>query len=112
MILVDAHVHMYGCFDLEKFLDTAYSNFQTEASRLGHGDKFTPILLLAEAAENDWFDRLREYAAGKNTHKDVVAIQKWEFHHTGESISLTARGREFKKTCYCCRPPSRNSGTS
>ena len=87
MILVDAHVHIYDCFDLEKFLDAAYSNFQSIADRLGHGDNFTPILLLAETAKDYWFDRLREYADGKNTYKDS-AIKKWEFHHTGESVSL------------------------
>jgi len=29
MIIADAHVHIYDCFDLDKFLDTAYSNFKS-----------------------------------------------------------------------------------
>jgi hypothetical protein len=95
MILVDAHVHIYDCFDLEKFLDAAYSNFQSEADRLGHGNKFTPILLLAETQQNCWFDRLREFADGRNIHKDR-ATQKWEFHHTSESVSLNARSGNSK----------------
>jgi len=95
MILVDAHVHIYDCFDLEKFLDAAYSNFQSQADRLGQGDNFIPILLLAETAKDCWFNRLREYADGKNTHRDR-AIQKWEFHLTDERLSLFARSRNSK----------------
>ena len=90
MILADAHVHIYDCFDLEKFLDAAYSNFQSIADRLSHGDKFTPLLLLTETAKDCWFDRLCKFADGKNTYRDRV-IKKWEFHHTGESVSLSAR---------------------
>ena len=96
MIIVDAHVHIYDCFDLDKFLDAAYSNFKSEADRLGVGDKFTPVLLLAEAEGNCWFDRLREYADGRNTYKDT-ATQKWAFHHTGENESLTASSGNSKE---------------
>ena len=95
MILADAHVHIYDCFDLEKFLDAAYSNFQSQADRLGQGDNFIPVLLLAETAKDCWFNRLREYADGKNTHRDR-AIQKWEFHLTGERLSLFARSGNSK----------------
>jgi len=95
MILVDAHVHIYDCFDLEKFLDAAYSNFQTQAYRLGYGDNFTPILLLAETSKDFWFNRLREYADGRKAHKES-AVHKWEFHHTAESISLSVRSGNSK----------------
>jgi hypothetical protein len=95
MILVDAHVHIYDCFDVEKFLDAAYSNFQTQAYRLGYGDNFTPILLLAETSKDFWFNRLWGYAEEKNRHKDS-AIQKWEFQQTGESVSLIARSGNTK----------------
>jgi hypothetical protein len=46
MILVDAHVHIYGCFDLEKFFNAANFNFKSVAERLGHGNEFSGILLL------------------------------------------------------------------
>ena len=95
MILTDAHVHIYDCFDLEKFLDAAYSNFQTQANRLGHGDTFTPILLLAEDEKNSWFNRLRKFADGRNVHT-YSAIQKWKFLHTDEHISIVAKGENSK----------------
>ena len=90
MILADAHVHIYDCFDLEKLLDAAYSNFQAEAGRLGHSDNFTRILLLTETEKDCWFNRLSKIADGNTTHRGRVT-QKWEFHRTGENVSLLAR---------------------
>lgn len=95
MILADAHVHIYDCFDLGRYLDAAYSNFRSEAIRLGHADNFTPILLLAETAKDYWFDRLRGFAEGSNLHRNDV-IQKWKFHHTGESVSILASSGSSK----------------
>jgi hypothetical protein len=46
MILVDAHVHIYDCFDLETFLDSALGNFKAEALRLEQGNGSTAILNL------------------------------------------------------------------
>jgi hypothetical protein len=48
MMLVDAHVHVYDCFDLKKFFDAAFANFKSEADRLGSGDNFIAVLFLAE----------------------------------------------------------------
>jgi len=88
MILIDAHVHIHNCFDLEKFLDAAFENFQSEADRLGIGDNFTPVLLLTETAEDFWFERLREHADGRK--KDDRLVHKWGFRLTNDSISISA----------------------
>ena len=90
MILVDAHVHIYDCFDLEGFLDSAYSNFRSEAYRLGIGEQFTPVLLLTETSKEFWFNRLRQYAESNGINKDKM-LKKWEFHYTDENVSVTAR---------------------
>ena len=95
MILVDAHVHIYDCFGLERFLDAAYSNFQSIANRFGYGNEFVPILLLTETAKDFWFDRLRQYANINSTKKDNT-LKRWEFHQTAESVSLTARKENSK----------------
>jgi len=89
MIFADAHVHIHDCFDLEKILDAAYSNFQAEADRLGHSDKFTRILLLTETEKDCWFNRLSKISDGNTTHRCRVT-KKWEFHRTGENVSLSA----------------------
>jgi hypothetical protein len=96
MILVDAHVHIYDCFNLERFLDAAYSNFRSEADRSGLGDKFTPILLLTETSKDFWFNRLREYADGRKKHNDRLT-QKWDFHQKSESVSIFASSGNCKE---------------
>ena len=96
MILVDAHVHIYDCFDLERFLDAAYSNFRSEADRSGLGDKFTPILLLTETSKDFWFNRLRKYADGRKKHNDRLT-QKWDFHQKSESVSISASSGNCKE---------------
>lgn len=94
MVLIDAHVHIHDCFDLERFLDSAYSNFRFEADRLGLDDKFVPVLLLTETTKDFWFDRLKEFADDrKNRNKPT---QKWDFHHTNERLSIFARSGDSK----------------
>lgn len=95
MILADAHVHIYDCFDVEKFLDAAYSNFHSKANQLGYGDKFIPILLLTETAKDFWFNRLSKLADGKNTNR-FKEVKKWKFYYTGETVSLFARSGNSK----------------
>ncbi|MGV7223214.1 MAG: hypothetical protein ACQ9MH_17000 [Nitrospinales bacterium] len=90
MILVDAHVHIYDCFDLEIFFDSAYSNFKSAAERLGYGNEFSGILLLAETSNDNWFKHLYEYADGKNL-PDGKTAGEWKFYHTDEICSLSAR---------------------
>jgi hypothetical protein len=87
MIFADAHVHIYDCFDLEKFLSAAYANFQSAATRLYQSNGFTSILLLTETEKDFWFERLRDYA---NRNSKNRALKKWRFQHTGERVSLTA----------------------
>ncbi len=90
MILVDAHVHIYNCFDLELFFDSAFANFRSEAARLGHVDDFTGILLLTETSKDNWFECLTGYAGGKDGIGSKP-IGNWTFHHTNETCSLCIR---------------------
>ena len=90
MILVDAHVHIYDCFDLEAFLDSALKNFKAEATRCGQEDSFTAVLLLTETAKENWFHRLTGYAGGQSG-TGTKSVGNWTFHRTNENSSLHAR---------------------
>lgn len=90
MLLIDAHVHIYDCFDIERFFDAAYANFKSAAEKLGHTDDFTGILLLAETSKDNWFYKLSEYADGKDL-PDGKKAGEWKFCHTKENCSLYAR---------------------
>lgn len=93
MLLIDAHVHIYDCFDLEKFFDSAYANFKSAAKRLGHGSDFTGILLLAETSNENWFRHISDYADGKDLPFDKE-IGNWEIRHTNENCSLCVRSED------------------
>ena len=96
MLLIDAHVHIYDCFDLWKFFDAAYANFRSAAEKLGHKDDFTGILLLAETSKDKRFYHLSEYTDGKDL-PDGKKAGEWKFYHTDENCSLYAKSEGLKK---------------
>jgi hypothetical protein len=95
MLLIDAHVHIYDCFDLETLFESAYVNFQSLAQKMGYGGDFTGILLLTETSKDNWFRHLSEFADGKNLPHDK-RVGKWKFYLTNENCSLFARSENEK----------------
>lgn len=90
MILIDAHVHIYDCFDLQNFLDSAFANFRAESTRCGQNDSFTAALLLTETSEDNWFQRLTSFA-GLHDSDITRPAGKWSFEGTRENCSLLSR---------------------
>lgn len=91
MILIDAHVHIYSCFDLRFFFESAQKNFQAAARQVSGQEPFSPVLLLTDWSGKNWFQKLFDYAdytgsAGK--------LDGWRFHHTRERHSLYIEGPE------------------
>ena len=64
MLFVDAHVHIYDCFDVETVLSSALRNFQIEATRGQREDGFTAALILTDSAGQEGFDRLQRHVGG------------------------------------------------
>jgi len=95
MILVDAHVHIYDCFHLPTFLDSAFANFKAEAVRCGRENSFTAVLLLTETSKEDWFHRLAGYVCDKRNN-GTKSIGNWAFHRTNEKCSLYTQAENFK----------------
>ena len=95
MLLIDAHVHIYDCFNLEKLFDSAYSNFKSAAKKNGHEDDFTGILLLAESTKDRWFQHLWNFAAGIELPYGRT-LKNWKFYRTDENCSLNAISNESK----------------
>lgn len=87
LILADAHVHIYDCFDVEQLLDSALKNFQNNARKQSKNDDFAGILLLTESRGDNYFQNF--LATGEiSGHRN-----KWSFQTTQESISLIARNQ-------------------
>ena len=87
LILADAHVHIYDCFDVEQLLDSALINFQNTVQKQDSHKNFLGILLLTESSGDNYF---QEFSSTKNQ-------QKWSFQTTQESISLIASNENNQK---------------
>lgn len=90
LITVDAHVHIFECFDLTRFPDAAHENCKSEAQRRKKEDDFTGMILLTESFGVDWFRRLATYVEKGETLQGNSSNQ-WTFHPTDESCSLMAQ---------------------
>jgi hypothetical protein len=91
LVLVDAHVHIYDCFELDTFFDAAYSNFRSHAERLGQPRSFVGLLLLSEATGCDWFQRLVENAERPAPDSPAPG---WTCESTGEAGTLLVRSAQ------------------
>ncbi|MDY7020146.1 MAG: hypothetical protein SWJ54_02130, partial [Cyanobacteriota bacterium] len=88
LILADAHVHIYNCFSLEQFLNSAFENFQKTVSKLPQQIPHSFLLFLTETHQNHWFKTLVEYAEKEQT------VEGWTFTRTAESESIYAENSQ------------------
>ena len=85
--LCDAHVHIYADFNLSKFLNSAWNNFNSWAALLGAESSFTSVLMLSEAKNNHFFSELTN--AAKTGQSPAC---QWQFQRTAEDESILALG--------------------
>jgi hypothetical protein len=89
LIIADAHVHLYDCFDLEQLLDSAIGNFLREVDSPEKRPAFSAFLFLAETKDEDWFRR----SSNRTREGQTKAGEKgqWDLLPTNEDYSLYAR---------------------
>ena len=75
MILVDTHVHIHRCFDLNAFLDAAAGNFKSAAASVSPGSPNQAVLCLTEAASAIAFDCLTQLD-GSSTGRDAWSTSR------------------------------------
>ncbi len=93
LILIDTHVHMYDCFELSSFLESAYTNCRNQAKIQQHHGPFLGVLLFTESAWDQWFQRIRSFADLNQTISQSMTTN-WSFHRTDEDFTLFARSTE------------------
>jgi hypothetical protein len=60
-LMVDGHVHIYDCYDLDRFFTLAVNHLEYFYNTLyANGSPFERILLLTEAKSHDFFSRFQE----------------------------------------------------
>lgn len=96
-IAADAHVHVHACHPLGPMLSRAFESLSEAVRGEAAGDAFAAVLLLSEAAPDDWFSRLAAAAASPSGQDGLATAGPWRFTSTAEPASLAARsdGREI-----------------
>lgn len=95
-LLIDGHVHVYDCYDLDTFFAAALSNLERYTVKLNpDGSDMPKILLLTEGKENDFFSKFK--------NNDVrLKNPDREFKITKEECSIVLMEKE-KPLCYILR---------
>jgi hypothetical protein len=83
--LVDCHVHYYGQYDVQRFLDCAAHNFRCYGGLLASADQRLGVLMLADPGGDPPFQRLAS---------DARLAAGWTLVQTDEPTSLVARGAD------------------
>lgn len=78
-VIGDSHVHFYECFDLDRFLDSAARNFQARLETSVANCESYPVLMLSEAKNHNWFNRVKA---------NRQASTRWKFVDTEEAESF------------------------
>lgn len=82
--LVDAHVHIHDCFELDQLLDAALFNFTHAAKIMADVDGFTGVLLLSETSRDNWFARFSSPQPSERSDS------RWQIEKTQETEVLKA----------------------
>lgn len=85
-ILADAHVHIYPCFNIKSFFESAQLNFQKAASHQGQPQPWTGVLFLTETRQENYFQKLTHHC-----HSTADFIPGWKIFKTQEPCSLYAQ---------------------
>lgn len=63
--IIDCHVHLYECFDIDDFLTGANRNLRLAGRKLQSDQESMPILMLTETSRENGFERLKSMARGR-----------------------------------------------
>jgi hypothetical protein len=91
--IVDAHVHLHGCYDPDAFFNHAYFNLASAAARTAPPVMRACYLLMTECESDDYFGRLHDIAAGRGNGQNAGKsewLKRWKLRSTGEQESLVA----------------------
>jgi len=94
MIFVDAHVHIYDCFDVDLLFDSAVDNCIQAAKQLGmSAEAVFPVLLLTEGVTDNWYQRLQQTAGSKEQAACEISAH-WDGQFSREMDSLVVYRRD------------------
>ncbi|MDW7772674.1 MAG: hypothetical protein SCH71_07260 [Desulfobulbaceae bacterium] len=95
MLLIDAHVHIYNCFDPAALFSAAARNFRIRARRMGVETSSSFILLLTEKQEDNRFAALSGEAS--DIGGPGSGPESWQISMTAEKECLVLTGNDHDK---------------
>ncbi len=87
--IVDAHVHLHGCYPPDAFFDHAFANLTAAAERFQSPPGRAYYLLMTECAGDNYFDRLHA-AGGDGDHGRGGWLKHWSISLTDEPECVMA----------------------
>jgi hypothetical protein len=98
MILLDVHVHLYDCFDRQRFCAATLHNFANQPVLKQSNDGWSAVVFLTDWAKQNWFQRLSQQASARRP-EDREVVPGWQIAPTQEGnavrISRTSNGDGF-----------------
>ncbi len=88
--VLDAHVHIHDCYDLDTFFDNAFRNL-TRADHGTTGGSPVFCLLMTECSNDYYFAALRELAGGAPVARPAakpIQLRRWKAGLTAEDESI------------------------
>jgi hypothetical protein len=93
LILADSHVHIYSCFNLSSFLESALINFQNSSAVSKSQQDYTGVLFLTESCHENYFSEL---VKASESQQNSNFLSGWKIFKTNENCSLYARSSDEK----------------
>jgi hypothetical protein len=92
-VLVDAHVHVHDCFDLDEFLTAAAGNFHSQSQSMGLAE-CRYVLCLTETFESDKYRALLGLASGDSVDAGATG-SGWRFSAGADGRSVVAAHPQY-----------------
>ena len=86
-LLIDAHVHVHDCFQLDRFFEQAHRNFE-QAAREHGWEPALGVLMLTESEGVDWFSRLAGIASDSTAGR-APRRTSWTIQTSRDPAALT-----------------------
>jgi len=86
--VVDGHVHIHSCYDVDAFFDNAYRNLRDTVA-VGAEESRANFLLMTECEGDDFFGALRDIASS-NSSTGRIQLRRWSVEVTDEAESIVA----------------------
>lgn len=96
MLLVDAHVHVYPCFDLPSFFSSAYRQFCSVFAGTRPKSEFLPLIILADWSRQSWFNQFKQ-SADRPGDPQRLAVPGWSFRPTGDDQSVQVESTDGRR---------------